>query len=77
MTYVSNTLIFVSMFNFLDSIMCVSLLQVCMASPFLLVMSDCVSSRLPRHLHFFHSSLPFLVILYSSVLSLLTFKFLS
>ena len=48
-----------------------------MASPFLLVMSDCVSSRLPRYLHFFHSSLPFLVILYSSVLSLLKFRFLS
>ena len=47
-----------------------------MANCFLLFISSFVSNMLPRYLHFFQLSSPCLLILYSSVLVSLTFRFL-
>ena len=53
-----NTLIFVSTFRILSSKMWQSFLRALFASCFLLLMSSCVSSRLPNIFHFFHASSP-------------------
>ena len=53
------------------------LAQVLMAKPFLLLMSSLVSSKLPKYLHFFQDAFSFLLMLYSLVFSLFTFRFLS
>ena len=47
-----------------------------LASCFLLFMSSSVSNKVPRYLHFFHSSPPFLLMWCSSVLFLFTCRFL-
>ena len=53
------------------------LLNVAQANCFLLFISSEFPNRDPRNLHFFQSSFPFLFILYSSVLSSFTSRFLS
>ena len=47
-----------------------------MASPVRLLISSSVPIREPRYLHFFHSSVPSLVIVYSSVFCTLMVRFL-
>ena len=52
------------------------LLKAAQANCFLLQMSSLFPNRLPKYLHFFHSGLEVLLMLYSSVLSSLTIRFL-
>ena len=52
------------------------LLKAAQASCFLLHMSSLFPNKLPRYLHFFHSGFEVLLMLYSSVLSSFTIRFL-
>ena len=52
------------------------LLKAAQASCFLLLISSLFPSKLPKYLHFFHSGFEVLLMLYSSVLSSFTIRFL-
>ena len=72
-TYALKVLILIALLIFLLSKILFSVLKASIARIFLRLMSFSVSSKLPSNLHFFHFSLPCLIISYSSVLdSLIT-----
>ena len=73
-THALNIMIFALMLSLLLLKMCWSFRIALFASFFCLLMSSFVSIKLLRILHFFHSSGPFFVIVYSSVFCFVYFQ---